>query len=229
MTRDSIIELADQWSERKGKQFNLQKLYELACQHICKQNRFWWAKKFITFNLAIGTPTYDLSTLAVTPALSETMVSEIISWKLVIPGAPATSFPKLTPIFDDEGIFSLLESTSTSQPGRYTMGVDGLQVLRIDPPDQAYKTRLTFWAVPNFNDDSVSIVVPLIPATFHNMIVENIAATVLENTYGLQDIKATTMRARYQASLLDAQMRPQFTTDYVQTFASQDSDAIQGT
>jgi homospermidine synthase len=26
-----------------------QKLYEIVCQHICKQNRFWWRKKYVTF------------------------------------------------------------------------------------------------------------------------------------------------------------------------------------
>lgn len=229
MTRDSIIELADQWTERKGKQFNLQKLYEFACQHICKQNRFWWRKKFVTFNLVIGTTTYDLTSIATTPTLTETGAEEIISWELVtVPGTNATLQP-LTPIFDDTGIFSMQEATTNTTPGRYTMGVDGLQTLRIDPPDAAYKTRLTFWAMPNFNDDSAVTAVPLIPAWHHNGIVECMAAEILENVYGLQDVKATTMRARYQATLSDMQIRPRFTTNYVQSLASQDGEAIQGT
>lgn len=228
MTRDSIVELADQWTERKGKQFNMQKLYEFACQHICKQNRFWWRKKFITFNLIIGTTTYDLTSISTTPTLSETGIEEIVSWKLVVPGT-TTTFPDLTPVYDDEGVFSMLETTATGQPSRYVMGVDALQTLRVDPPDQAYKTRLTFWAMPNFSDDSSALAVPLIPAWHHNTIVECMAAEILENTYGLQDVKASTMRNRYLGSLQDMQIRPRFSTNYVQSFASQDGEAIQST
>ena len=228
MTRDSIIELADGWSERKGKQFNLQKMYELACQHICKQNRFWWRKKFVTFNLALNTTTYDLTSISTTPTLTETGAEEIVTWKLVIPGN-TTTFPKLTPIFDDEGVFSMIEATAATQPSRYVMGVDALQTLRIDPPDQAYKTRLTFWAMPNFSDESTNTTPPLIPPWHHNAIAECMAAEILENTYGLQDVKASTMRARYQASLVDMQMRPRYTTDYLQSFASEDGEAVRST
>jgi hypothetical protein len=228
MTRDSIIELADQWTERKGKQFNLQKLYEFACQHICKQNRFWWRKKYITFNLVIGTAIYDLTSISTTPALSETGAEEIVNWTVIIPGAQ-TTFTDLTPIYDDDGVFSMLESTSNVAPSRYTMGIDGLQVLRIDPPDQTYKTRMTFWAMPNFADDSSALAVPLIPPWHHNGIVECMAAEILENTYGVQDVKAATMRARYNATLIDMQMRTRFSTNYVQSFASEDGEAIQST
>jgi hypothetical protein len=228
MTRDSIIELADQWSERKGKQFNLQKLYEFACQHICKQNRFWWRKKYITFNLVVGTPTYDLTSISTTPALSETGAEEIVNWTVIIPGNQ-TTFTALTPIYDDDGIFSMLESTSNVAPSRYNMGVDGLQILRIDPPDQTYKTRMTFWAMPNFADDSSALAVPLIPPWHHNGIVECMAAEILENTYGEQDVKAATMRARYNATLIDMQMRTRFSTNFVQSFASEDDEAIQST
>ena len=228
MTRDSIVELADQWTERKGKQFNLSKLYEFACAHVCKQNRFWWRKKFVTFNLVAGTTTYDLTSITTTPALTETGVEEIITWKIVVADSSGTTFPELIPIFDDEGVFSMLENTVSAQPGRYAMGVDALQTLRIDPPDQAYKSRLTFWAMPNFSDDSSSTAVPLIPPWHHNAIVECMAAEILENVYGLQDIKATTMRARYQATLTDMQMRPRFTTNYTQSIASSE-DAVRST
>lgn len=229
MTRDSIIDLADRWSEKKGTQFNLQKLYELACQHICKQNRFWWRKKQVTFNLAVGTTTYDLTSIATTPTLTETGIEEIIKWQLVLQSNPLST-SDLTPIFDDDGVFAMLENTTNGQPGRYVMGVDDLQTLRVDPPDQAYKTRLSFWAIPNFADDSSSTTVPLIPPWHHNAIAEAMAAEILENVYGQQDIKAATMRNRYQASLIDMQMRPRYTTNYKQTFTTQDNqDAIQST
>lgn len=229
MTRDSIIELADKWTERKGKQFDLQKLYEFACQHICKQNRFWWRKKWITFALSVGTTTYDLTSITTTPTLTETGIEEIIKWQLVTTVGTNVNFPELSPVFDDEGVFSMLEATTNVQPARYIMGVDALQTLRIDPPDQAYSTRMTFWAMPNFTDESTSTTPPLIPAWHHNAIAECMAAQILENTYGLQDIKASTMRARYQASLVDMQMRPRYTTNYVQTLADQSEDAVRST
>lgn len=228
MTREAIIALANKWSENKGTQFDLQKLYEFSCQHVCKQNRFWWRKKYITFPLVVGTTTYDLTSITTTPTLVETGVEEIIIWKLVSTVGSTLSFPELNPVFDDEGVFSMLEATTNVQPARYVMGLDALQTLRIDPPDQAYSTRLTFWAMPNFSDESTSTTVPVIPPWHHNAIVECMTAEILENTYGLQDVKATTMRARYQASLQDMQMRPRFTTNYVQSLASQE-DAVRST
>lgn len=234
MTRDSIIDLADKWAEKKGAQYNLQKLYEITCVDVCKHNRFWWRKKFVTFNLSIGTKTYDLASISTTPALVETGIEEIIRWSLINPsGQPApqpgqTPTVGLTPIFDDEAIFGMIENATNSQPGRYTMGVDALQTLRIDPPDQAYKTRLTFWAIPNFADDSSSTTVPLIPDWHHNIIAEGMAATILEYAYGLQDDKAKTMRATYEDHIIDLQMRPRFTTYYTQQFSS-DEDAVRST
>lgn len=228
MTRDSIIDLADKWSEKKGGQFNLQKMYEFQVQHICKQNRFWWRKKFITFNLAIGTATYDLTAISTTPTLTETGIEEIVKFELVTGTGPTLTTVALTPIYDDDAIFTMLEATSNTKPGRYTMGVDALQTVRIDPPDSAYKTRMTFWAMPNFNDDSTLTTVPLIPAWYHNTIVEGMSASILEKAYGLQDVKAATMRATYQASLIDMQMRPRFSTDYTQTFDSSE-DAVRST
>lgn len=227
MTRDSIIALADKWSEQKGKQYDLQKLYELQCQHICKQNRFWWRKKFITFNLVVGTPTYDLTSISTTPTLTETGAEEIVKWTLILQSQPIQT-ADLVPIYDDDGIFGMLEATQNVQPGRYTMGVDALQTLRIDPPDQAYKTRLTFWAMPNFTDESTNTTPPLIPAWHHNAIAEGMASIILENAYGLQDEKSATMRARYEKSLIDMQMRPRFSTDYTQSFDSSE-DAVRST
>jgi hypothetical protein len=55
------------------------------------------------------------------------------------------------------------------------------------------------------------------------------AAEILENTYGKQDVKAATMRARYNATLIDMQMRTRFSTNFVQSFASEDDEAIQST
>ena len=54
------------------------------------------------------------------------------------------------------------------------------------------------------------------------------AAEVLEKTYGLQDIKASTARAKYQASLIDMQMRPRFSTNYVQSLGTTE-DAVRST
>ena len=227
MTRDSIIALADKWTEKKGAQFDLQKIYEFTCQHICKQNRFWWRQKWITFNMSIGVPTYDITSISTTPALVQTGIEEVITWSIITSGNPPST--KLTPIFDEESVFAMLEATATVQPSRYVMGVDDLNILRVDPPDSAYKTRMSFWAIPNFTDDTTLATVPLIPAWYHNTIAEGMAAEVLENSYGLQDVKASTMRARYQASLIDMQMRPRFTTDYVQSFSISTDDAIQST
>ena len=227
MTRDSIIALADKWTEKKGAQFDLQKIYEFTCQHICKQNRFWWRQKWITFSMSIGVTTYDLTSISTTPALVQTGIEEVITWSIITSGNPPST--KLTPIFDEESVFAMLEATATVQPSRYVMGVDDLNILRVDPPDSAYKTRLSFWAIPNFTDDTTLATVPLIPAWYHNTIVEGIAAEVLENSYGLQDVKASTMRTRYQASLIDMQMRPRFTTDYVQSFSISTDDAVQST
>lgn len=227
MTRDAIINLADSWSERKGKQFDLQTLYEVTVQHICKQSRFWWRKKIVTFSLTVNTKTYDLTSITTSPVLTETGVEEVIKWVVTTVASPLTTV-ELTPIFDDEGIIAMVANTVADAPSRYVMGYDALQTLRIDPPDQAYSTSLSFWAMPNFTAETTSTTVPLIPDWHHRAIAEGMASQILENTYGLQDIKASTMRARYQASIIDMQNRPRFTTNYVQSLASSE-DAVQST
>ena len=105
MNRDTILTLANKWTENKGSQFDLQKLYECACQHVCKQNRFWWRKKWISFSLVVGTKTYDLTSITTTPTLTETGAEEIIKWQLVTTTGSSTTFPEIAPVFDDEGTF----------------------------------------------------------------------------------------------------------------------------
>jgi hypothetical protein len=88
---------------------------------------------------------------------------------------------------------------------------------------------LTFWAIPNFADDSSTNVVPLIPPWHHYTVAEGIAADVMELRYGAQDVKAATLRKRFDNGLIDMQMRPRYTTDYTQQFQNVNDPAVRST
>src|SRR5437868_15508716 len=116
MTRSDIIELANEFTERKGEKIlDMNLLFASTCMGICKKGRHWWRKWDVQFNTVQGQTTYDLTNPATfTPALTDIAVEEIISISLIIAtgfgqggfvggqfgGSATVPFFDLTPIFD---------------------------------------------------------------------------------------------------------------------------------
>jgi len=173
---------------------------------------------------------YDLQTLATTPALGEIAVEEIVTLLLVLPKVSnVPQFAQLTPIFDDIGRVSILQNTQAGQPGRYCFANNDYHNLTLDPSDAIYTIYLTAWGMPNPATEDDSDTVPLIPVWAHNAIVEGMVAYIWENAYGLRDERTVDYKQRYEASILNLQMRPQFTTDSNSQVINTSDSAIRST
>lgn len=235
MTRSDIIDLVNVLTENKAKPFGnkLQQLYMFIVQDICKRKRYWWRKIIFSFNTQAGSAfqNYDLLTITTTPAITDIAIEEIIKLELVVPKIGTTpQFSELTPIFDSYGRASILENTQPGQPGRYCFLNNDWHNLTLDPSDAVYKIYLDGWAMPNpASTDSSSDAVPLIPPWGHNAIVEGMIAYVWENAYGARDARTLDYKNRYEQSILNLQMRPQFTTDNTQQVINSSDSAIRST
>ena len=240
MQRSEIIEISNQLTERKGeKVLNLQTIYRLVLQDICKRERFWWRRKQFSFNLVVGQPTYDLSTITTTPAnvLQEVLLDEITKFTLVLTTSPV-QVAEMVPIFDPEAILELVNNTTITSPsqgnvnspgGRYTLGADNdYHTIRIDPPDAAYQAYMVGWGMPNPGSDSTNDDVPLIPPWGHNTIVEGMKAYIFEWAYGPEDSKAIGATRRYEQAIQDLQQRKQFDPNY-RLQMSLSEDAVRST
>jgi len=220
MTRQEILDLANLLTENKGKPLaqKLPQLFAFICQDICKRKRYWWRKVTASFQTVAGSSShnYDLaaSTSILTPTLSDVAIEEITTLLLVLPTvANVPQFAQLTPIFDDVGRVSILQNSQAAQPGRYCFLNNDWHNLTLDPSDAVYTIFLTAWAMPNPSTDDSTDSVPLIPPWGHNAIVEGMVAYIWENAYGLRDERTIDYKKRYEDSIFNLQMRPQFTTD----------------
>jgi hypothetical protein len=147
-------------SERKGeKVLNLQSLYRFVVQDIAKRERFWWRRIAFGFSLIQGQPTYDLTTVATTPAtaMTEILLDEIAKFTIIVAPNPYLTAEMLA-VFDPETLIDMIQNTQLTSPtagnpnqpgGRYTMDAGDYKTIRIDPPDAAYNAFMVGWGMPN--------------------------------------------------------------------------------
>lgn len=228
MTRSDIIELVNQYTERKAEKiFDMNLLFASTCQDICKRGRHWWRKWDVTFNLTQGVSTYDLTVAAnFTPNLTDIAVEEIAHVILILQqGSPTQQQTvELTPIFDQMGISSMKQNTQQAQPSRYTIDPSTWNSLRVDPPDATYLTEMMFWAMPNLAKENASDTVPIIPPFYHNIVVEGMEARVNKRVYGADDSRYIDAKESYEQSILTMMMRPQFTPNYSRQWVDDSSE-----
>lgn len=227
MQRSEIIELANQLTERKGERvLNLQTLYRLVLQDICKRERFWWRRVEFSFTLTIGTATYDLTKITPAPstALTEIALDEITKFTLILTQNPL-QVAELTPVFSPEALIEMINNTSVVNPliglpgqnipgGRYTLDANDYKTLRIDPPDQAYTAYIVGWGMPNPGSDSSNDAVPLIPPWGHNTIIAGMMAKLFKYAYGSRNEKTIDAAAEYEQGIQDLQQRKKFDPNY---------------
>lgn len=226
MIRPEIIELANQLTERKGEKtlLNNSALYRFVLQDICKRQRFWWRRVVFSFQLAAGTPTYDLTQVTTTPAnaMTEILLDEITKLTLILTTNPIQT-AEFVPVFDPEAVIELVNNNTLTSPsqgnaqapgGRYTMDTSGINVIRIDPPDAVYTAYLAGWGMPNPASDTTNDAVPLIPAWGHNTIVLGLVAKVFRWAYGSGNAKTVDAVAEYEQAIQDLAQRKQFDPNY---------------
>lgn len=227
MQRSEIIELAMQFVERKGeKVLNLQSVYRLVLQDICKRERFWWRRVAFNFNAAANTQTFDLTQVATVPAnaMQEILLDEITKFTLILTPNPF-QVAEFVPVFDPETLIEMINNTQPASPnnpsvqfpgsgGRYTIDPSGINVVRIDPLDINYTAYVVGWAMPNPGSDSTNENVPLIPAWGHNTILEGMKWMIFDWVYGEDSAKTLSALRRYEQAIQDLAQRKQFDPNY---------------
>lgn len=241
MTRPELIELAMQFVERKGeKVLNLQSIYRLVLQDICKRERFWWRRVQFGFTATKNTQTFDLTTVTTTPAnaMQEILLDEITKFTIILTPNPF-QVAEFVPVFDPETLIEMINNVQPTPPnnptfqfpgagGRYTIDPSGINVVRIDPLDVDYQAYIVGWGMPNPASDSTNDVVPLIPAWGHNTILEGMKWMIFDWAYGEDNAKTISAAKRYEQGIQDLAQRKKFDPNYRLQLALQE-DAVRST
>lgn len=206
---------------------NLQSLYRFVVQDICKRQRFWWRRGYLTFPLVVGQPTYTLSSaltgLSPSTALTEIAIEEITKFTILLSPNPY-QVAEFLPVFDPETLIDMINNTTLTSPtignptgqpgGRYTIDGNSSNILRVDPPDMAYQASMVFWAMANPATDSTNDVVPLIPPWGHNTIVAGLNAKIFKFAYGSKNEKTIDAMEEYELGIQDLTSKKQFDPNY---------------
>jgi hypothetical protein len=199
MTKTQIVELADTRTERRGKTLNKKLELLNALQEFCMESRFYWRKKTVTFSTIAGTATYDLSASG---GINESDAEEIIDLQYI---KTSTNVVTLTKIFDSVAQQEIAQDVTTGEPGSFFIEAGTAQTVRISPiPAGVYTMNLIFWAVPNFDPDDSSEVVPLVPAWLHRTVAKLLERNILGFLFGESDGRFMRADAEYQKQLQQA-------------------------
>ena len=216
MTRQSLLDLADVLSERKGKTLGLSALFSRRLQKLCGEYRFWWRKRYATFNLVPGTNTYQLVSglagLAPSTAFTEIGPEEIVMFFRPDKSVSPPGILELDPVLDGAGFVSMLNNTIPAPPSRYIMDYSDFKTIRVDPVDATYSVTLMFWAMPDVAQDSASDVVPLVPPWYHQVIIDGMIYDIFAKSYGEQNGKTVIAKNDYDNGVQNMIMRPQYTS-----------------
>lgn len=219
MQRSEIIELAYQLTERKTERqiSNVNSLYSIVLQDICKRQRFWWRRLAVNFTLSAGVQKYDLTTITTSPALTEILFEEISKFQIILSTTPY-QVQDLLPVYDPTAIIAMLDGAGNNAqpatPARYTMNPFDYKTLLIDAPDLNYTAYLVGWAMPNPASDSTNDNVPLIPPYGHNAIVAGLVAKMFRFAYGSQNPKSQDAALEYEQAIQDLEAKRQFDPNY---------------
>lgn len=191
-----------------------------------------------SFALETGLATYDLTQEELTPtnALKEILLDEITKFTLILSPSPY-QVAEFVPTFDPEALIDMINNTSPTSPsqgntqapgGRYTLDPSGINVVRIDPPDNTYTAYVVGWGMPNPATDSTNDAVPLIPAWGHNAIVAGMNAKIFKFAYGSKNEKTLDAQQEYEQAIQDLAARKQFDPNY-RSQLSLTEDAVRST
>lgn len=210
-------------------------------QDICKRQRYWWRRGYLTFPLVVGQPLYTLNSslagLSPASALTEIAIEEITKFSILLSPNPYQT-AEFVPVFDPETLIDMINNTALTSPtignltgqpgGRYTIDGNSSNVLRIDPPDAAYQASMVFWAMADPGTDSATDAVPLIPSWGHNTIVAGINAKIFKFAYGSKNEKTLDAQMEYEQGLQDLMSKRQFDPNY-RSQLSLSEDAVRST
>lgn len=176
MKRQLIIDTASRRTGRvaEGK-LNLNTEYMDALQAFCSEHWWWWRRKTVAFVTTPGISVYDL-------ADPQSPVNALDCQKVRLmqlflgPG----SYTEVPPIFgDDDQQVALEDTTTQGPPAGYFMVPGSTSQIQLTPiPDQAYRLRFHFWAMPNATIDTLDDV-PLIPGHLTRLLIAKLQINIL--------------------------------------------------
>lgn len=177
MTRQRIIDLANTRTDKvaEKKRLDLDALFLEVLQEFCAEHRWFWRKRSVAFYTAGGTAEYNLADEAKDAIDCE----EIISVKYF---RTKDDWSPVNPIFDTDTQDASLEDDAQGEPNAYFIKTGTSTVVRMCPiPKQAYRLRITFWAMPNVTSDQQRDNIPLVPGFHHHIIVKGLIAKITKD------------------------------------------------
>ena len=216
MLKSQILEQADSLTERKVDQsvLSIDTELNLGIQELLQENRFWWAKKRVTFATVSGTADYDLTdTSIVASAIGN--IAEIISVLLL---DSAGNITELVPIFAASDQEAAMQETTAAAPSSWFIAPSTYGTLRFQAPaDGAYTIIIWFWAGHDFTPAAggVDDTVPVVPPWLHYGLVTMLKMRLLDFLYGQKDPRYLTAVNQYGRFLKQANRKPSFSTQKV--------------
>jgi hypothetical protein len=180
-------------------------------QEFCAEYRWYWRKRSVAFSTVPGVSTYDLgSPQADAPeqCLDAIDCEEIISVKMFSVGK---QYHKLLPLFDTDSQDEALEDDGTGTPSHYFIEPGSPRTLRVTPiPDDAYRLRISFWAMPNTTADAQSSSIPLVPGHLHRILVKGLEAQIFRYVLGDASKQYLGAKTEYEAAVARAAEKRDF-------------------
>ena len=213
MQKSQIIEAADALTERKVDQnvVSIDTELNLLIQELLQENRFWWAKKRVTFATVSGTSSYDMTdTAIVSGAIGD--IAEIMRVLLVDSDGSIT---ELEPLLDANDQEIATQETTSAKPSMWFIKPGTYGTMQFQAPaDGAYTIVVWYWAGHDFVPAAggTSDTVPVVPPWLHYGLVIGVKMRLLDFLYGQRDPRFAVAVQQWQRFLKQANRKPSFAT-----------------
>ena len=213
MLKSEIIAHVDGLTEHRVDQSIVSIDYELnlLIQEMLQENRFWWARKTVTFSTVSGTQTYDLtSTSIVSGAIGN--IAEIIGVYLIDSAGDIT---ELAPLFEVADQVVAIQETTSAEPSAWMIDPNTFGTIRFQAPaDGAYTIRVVFWAGHDFVPAAggTSDTVPVVPPWLHYGLIVGLKMRLFDFLYGQKDPRYLVAVQQWARFLKQANRKPSFST-----------------
>lgn len=186
-TKDEIIDLAHQFTERRVSKPDLLRWLDLEIQQIVNEKRWWWRRKSFSQVLTAGTATYNLGRAGTSPLnKADDLESVIILFLVDSSGNVSELYYTSDPI----KVAQILANTSSDTPCYWTFEPGTTKTIRLDKKPLAAETMYgVYWAGFNPTADLSDQAIPLIPETYHYVPLKCLVRTMFAYLYGQKDAR----------------------------------------
>jgi hypothetical protein len=201
-----------------------------ALQSFCLERQWWWRKKTVALITDPTVAVYDMA--APTSPVNALDCQKIVEVNyfptnaqtpIILP--PDKAYMKLRPMFHDSNIQAAMEDVTTGAPQAYFMVPGSTTQIQITPiPDDAYRMRWTFWAVPNGTQDTLEDMIPLVPAHLQRVLMLNLQLNFLQYATPSKETQMmlTTTTAKYALELAKAIRQNEYADGQIREWKSEE-------